>query len=149
MSSIRLKRELGNLVKNPPSNCSAGIIDDDLFHWNATIIGPNETPYEGGIFKLDIYFPSNYPFKPPKCNFITKIYHPNINSAGSICIDILRNNWSPALSVSKILLSISSLLNEPNTDDPLEPIIAKQYVNELEEFINIAKTWTTIYAKCN
>lgn len=147
MCSLRLKRELIDLVKNPPSNCSAGIIDDDLLHWNATIIGPSDTPYEGGIFLLDIYFPINYPFKPPKINFITKIYHPNINSAGSICVDILRTNWSPALSISKILLSISSLLSEPNPDDPLMPEIALEYKNNIENFKNIAKTWTTIYAK--
>ena len=146
MSIIRLKKELHELIKNPPSNCSAGMVNNDILHWNATILGPENTPYHGGVFILDIYFPSDYPFKPPKCNFITKIYHPNINSSGSICIDILRNNWSPALTISKVLLSISSLLDEPNPDDPLEPIIAKEYIQNKEHFINNAKTWTTLYA---
>ena len=146
MSTFRLQKELDELIKNPPTNCSAGTVDNDLFHWRASIIGPEDTPYDGGIFDLDIYFPVNYPFKAPKCNFITKIYHPNINSAGSICVDILKDSWSPALSISKVLLSISSLMNDPNPDDPLEPIIATQYKENKSEFISTAKTWTTIYA---
>lgn len=146
MSSIRLKKELEELIKNPPSNCSAGCVKNDIYHWRATISGPENTPYMGGIFVLDIHFPPNYPFKAPKCNFITKIYHPNINSAGSICVDILRHNWSPALTMSKVLLSISSLLDEPNPDDPLEPLIAKEYKEDRTTFYNNAKTWTTIYA---
>ena len=146
MSTLRLQKELDELIKNPPTNCSAGTVDNDLFHWKASIIGPEDTPYYGGIFDLDIYFPVNYPFKAPKCNFITKIYHPNINSAGSICVDILKESWSPALSISKVLLSISSLMNDPNPDDPLEPIIATQYKENKSEFISTAKTWTTIYA---
>ena len=146
MSVKRLKKELQELQKDPPVNCSAGIIDDDINTWDATIIGPEDSPYAGGIFNLDIHFPMNYPFKPPKCNFKTKIYHPNINSAGSICVDILKDNWSPALTLSKVLLSICSLLTDPNPSDPLEPTIAKQYINNREEFINKATLWTYEYA---
>jgi ubiquitin-conjugating enzyme E2 D len=146
MANIRLTKEFANMSKNPPDNCSAGIVGDDLYHWTATIIGPPDSPYAGGIFNLDIHFPMNYPFKPPKCNFTTKIYHPNINSAGSICVDILKDNWSPALTLSKVLLSICSLLTDPNPDDPLEPTIARQYISNLPSFINTAKTWTKIYA---
>ena len=147
MSIIRrLTTELKNIKQEPPHNCSAGTVNDDLYHWTATILGPVDSPYEGGIFTLDIHFPMNYPFKPPKCNFKTKIYHPNINSAGSICVDILKNNWSPALTLSKVLLSICSLLNDPNPSDPLEPTIAREYINNREKFNNTAKSWTTIYA---
>ena len=146
MASLRLQKELDELIKNPPTNCSAGSVDNDLFHWRASITGPELTPYFGGIFSLDIHFPSDYPFKAPKCNFTTKIYHPNINAAGSICVDILRDNWSPALTISKILLSISSLLNDPNPDDPLEVEIADQYKNNKILFEETAKSWTMIYA---
>jgi ubiquitin-conjugating enzyme E2 D len=146
MATIRLNKELCDMIKNPPANCSAGSIDDDVFEWRATLLGPKNSPYEGGSFKMKIHFPSNYPFKPPKINFETKIYHPNINSAGSICIDILRDNWSPALTVSKVLLSICSLLDDPNPDDPLEPTIANEYKENKEKFIETAKSWTYIYA---
>ena len=146
MSLIRLNKELQMLTKSPPGNCSAGMVNDDIHHWQATIMGPSDSPYEGGIFHLDIHFPMNYPFKPPKCNFITKIYHPNINSAGSICVDILKNNWSPALTISKVLLSICSLLTDPNPSDPLEPSIAREYINNREKFNNTAKSWTEIHA---
>lgn len=146
---MRLEKELEELVKNPPTNCSAGTVDDDLFHWRASITGPEDTPYFGGIFSLDIHFPTDYPFKAPKMNFITKIYHPNINAAGSICVDILRENWSPALTISKVLLSVSSLMNDPNPNDPLDVDIADQYKNNKKLFEETAKTWTTIYAMGN
>ena len=146
MSIIRLNKELRNITIDPPTNCSAGMKNDDLHQWNATIIGPSDSTYEGGIFKLNIHFPMNYPFKPPKCTFITKIYHPNINNAGSICVDILKHNWSPALTISKVLLSICSLLTDPNPDDPLMPAIANEYINNREKFNNEAKSWTTKYA---
>ena len=142
----RLRKELANIIKNPPSNCSAQMINDNYFNWKAQIFGPEGTPYHGGIFNLEINFPTEYPFKPPKIHFITKVYHPNINSAGSICVDILKDNWSPALTLSKVLLSICSLLTDPNPSDPLEPTIAKQYINNREEFINKATLWTYEYA---
>ena len=87
--------------------------------FQATILGPTDSPFEGGVFFLNIHFPTDYPFKPPKFAFTTRIYHPNINSNGAICLDILRSQWSPALTVAKVLLSICSLLCDPNPDDPL------------------------------
>ena len=83
-SIIRLKKEYDELRKNPPENCSAGPVNDNFYEWTGQIIGPANTPYSGGIFKLQINYPSNYPFKPPKINFITKVYHPNIDSKGNI-----------------------------------------------------------------
>ncbi|XP_069628545.1 ubiquitin-conjugating enzyme E2 D2 isoform X3 [Haliaeetus albicilla] len=97
--------ELNDLARDPPAQCSAGPVGDDMFHWQATIMGPNDSPYQGGVFFLTIHFPTDYPFKPPKVAFTTRIYHPNINSNGSICLDILRSQWSPALTISKVLLS--------------------------------------------
>ena len=89
-ATTRIKKELESLAKDPPSNCSAAPEGDDMYHWSATIIGPGGSVYEGGIFSLSIEFPSNYPFKPPKVRFLTRIYHPNINSGGGICLDILK-----------------------------------------------------------
>jgi len=145
-SANRIQKELSLLITDPPDNCSAGPVDDDIFHWEGTIMGPTETVYEGGVFNLDIQFPKNYPFKPPKVRFQTKIYHPNINSGGFICLDIFKDNWSPALTISKVLLSICSLLTDPNPDDPLVVDIADEYVNEREKYNETAKTWTQIYA---
>lgn len=143
----RLNKELLEMKNNPPLNCSAGPDDEDnLFKWTATIYGPEGSPYEGGIFILDIDFPSDYPFKPPKIIFKTKIFHCNINYQGFICLDILKEKWSPALTISKVLLSICSLLDDQNPNDPLEPEIANLYVDNQEEFIKKAKLYTHLYA---
>jgi ubiquitin-conjugating enzyme E2 D len=146
-TKMRIKKELELFLEDPPANCSAGIINDnDIYEWDATIIGPVDGPYEGGIFNLKISFPSDYPFKPPICIFTTKIYHPNINTSGGICLDILKESWSPALTISKILLSICSLLDDPNPDDPLMPEIADLYKNNKEKYIEEARHWTAVYA---
>jgi ubiquitin-conjugating enzyme E2 D/E len=143
MAAKRLQKELADIRKDPPQTCSAGPVnDDDLFNWQAAIIGPAESPYAGGVFFLDIHFPNDYPFKPPKVIFRTKVYHPNINRNGSICLDILRDQWSPILTISKVLLSISSLLTDPNPDDPLDAEIAQQYKNNRQKFNETAKDWT-------
>ena len=109
-------------------------------------MGPDDSPFAGGVFFLNIHFPTDYPFKPPKFQFVTKIYHPNINSNGSICLDILKEQWSPALTVSKVLLSISSLLTDANPDDPLVPDIANQYKNDKAKYEATAREWTRKYA---
>uniref|UniRef100_A0A8C6LJ08 Ubiquitin conjugating enzyme E2 D2 n=1 Tax=Nothobranchius furzeri TaxID=105023 RepID=A0A8C6LJ08_NOTFU len=105
-----------------------------------------DSPYQGGVFFLTIHFPTDYPFKPPKVAFTTRIYHPNINSNGSICLDILRSQWSPALTISKVLLSICSLLCDPNPDDPLVPEIARIYKTDSQKYNKLAQEWTTKYA---
>ena len=86
----RLKKEYKDFQKDPPINCSAGPIDDNIYKWKAFINGPKDSPYEGGLFELEMTFTNRYPFKPPKVVFITKIYHMNINGSGQICLDILR-----------------------------------------------------------
>jgi ubiquitin-protein ligase len=113
-SAKRIQKELAEISLDPPSNCSAGPKGDNLYEWVSTIMGPGNSPYQGGVFFLDINFPSDYPFKPPKVMFRTRIYHCNINSNGQICLDILKDNWSPALTISKVLLSICSLLTDAN-----------------------------------
>ncbi len=147
MSTVaRLQNELNDLILNPPTNCSAGTIDDDIYKWNATILGPEGSPYHGGIFKLKIDFPQDYPFKPPKVIFKTRIYHCNINSSGNICLDILKDKWSPALTLSKVLLSICSMMDDQNPNDPLELDAANLYLKNKQEFIETAKTYTLQYA---
>lgn len=146
MASKRIQRELLELKSDPPSNCSAGPEGSDIYVWKATIMGPADSPYQGGVFFLDIRFPVDYPFKSPKVKFITKVFHPNISSDGSICLDILKDAWSPALTISKVLLSISSLLTDPNPNDPLVGDIARMYINNREQYNKNALEWTQKYA---
>jgi len=146
----RIQKELISLLKNPVENCSAGPVDDNnLDNWHATIIGPTETPYEGGVFNLDIKFIAEYPYKAPVVKFKTKIFHPNISSVdGSICLDILKNQWSPSITIDKLLLSLCSLLSDANSKDPLEPEIAHMYDINRKKFNTTAKEWTLRYASC-
>ncbi|URE15121.1 ubiquitin-conjugating enzyme [Musa troglodytarum] len=123
-----------------------GPVAEDTFHWQATIMGPPDSPYTGGVFLVTIHFPPDYPFKPPKVAFRTKVFHPNINSNGSICLDILKEQWSPALTISKVLLSICSLLTDPNPDDPLVPEIAHMYKTDRTKYEATARSWTQKYA---
>ncbi|RZB49686.1 Ubiquitin-conjugating enzyme E2-17 kDa isoform B [Glycine soja] len=166
MASKRILKELKDLQKDPPTSCSAGPVAEDMFHWQATIMGPPDSPYAGGVFLVTIHFPPDYPFKPPKflavtCRrwshlfktksdsevaFRTKVFHPNINSNGSICLDILKEQWSPALTISKVLLSICSLLTDPNPDDPLVPEIAHMYKTDRSKYETTARSWTQKYA---
>ena len=102
MALERILGELGELLSNPVDNLSVGPVGDDLFHWHGAIIGPNDTPYSGGVYFLDIHFPADYAYKPPKISFISEICHPNISLDGEICLDILKDQWSPALTISKV-----------------------------------------------
>ncbi|GAM21651.1 hypothetical protein SAMD00019534_048260 [Acytostelium subglobosum LB1] len=146
-STRRIQKELADITVDPPSNCSAGPIADNLYEWMSTILGPEGSPYQGGVFFLHISIPLDYPFKPPKITFKTKIYHCNINANGDICLDILKNNWSPALTVAKVLLSICSLLTDPNPKDPLVASIAEQLIRDKNEHDEKAKEWTRRYAQ--
>ncbi|RGB28629.1 ubiquitin-conjugating enzyme/RWD-like protein [Rhizophagus diaphanus] len=146
MALRRINKELRNLEHDPPPSCSAGPIGDDLFHWQATIMGPFGSPYSGGVYFLAIHFPMDYPFKPPKVCFTTRIYHPNINKDGIISLDVLRDGWSPAITISKVLLSIYLLLTDPNPDDPLVPEIARVYKTDRIRYDATAREWSLKYA---
>ena len=146
MTLRRIKKELDELNTNPPTNCSAGPSGDDIYKWQATIIGPEGSPYCGGIFTLTIDFPTDYPFKSPHIAFVTPIYHCNINSSGSICLDILKDQWSPALTISKVLLSICSLMDDANPNDPLVPSIADLLVKDKLQHDENARAMTMKYA---
>ena len=107
----RLNKELYDLQTNPLDFCSAGPVGDDIMHWNALVMGPQDTPYSGGIFSIDIKFAAEYPFKPPTVKFITKIYHPNVNlSGGEICKDLINNNWGPTLNARYVLTTMRNLM---------------------------------------
>jgi|SRR3972149_6976410 len=142
----RLQNELKDITKDPPANCSAGLKGNNILEWDATIMGPSDSPYSGGVFKLSINFSENYPFKAPNVRFNTKIFHPNISKDGSICLDILKDQWSPALTISQVLLSICSLLTDPNADDPLATEPANLYKENRAEYESVARKWTEQYA---
>lgn len=136
--SKRLIKEYKDIINSKEcieNRISIGLTkENDYSNWKATIIGSDDTPYKGGIFQLDISIPTHYPFKPPKVKFVTRIFHPNVNSAGEICIDILKHNWSPALTLDKLLLSICLLMQNPNPDDPLDPTAATLLKTSPEEY---------------
>jgi len=96
---------------------------------------------------VDIQLTDAYPFEPPKMRFMTKVWHPNVSSAnGAICLDILKEQWSPALSIKTAMLSLQALLWSPEPDDPQDAVVARQYIHERAEFVKQAKAWTRQYA---
>ena len=107
---------------------------DSLFHWEAVIFGPEDTIWEGGCFNLTIEFTEDYPNKAPKVKFLTKMFHPNIYTDGSICLDILQHMWSPVYDVSSILTSIQSLLTDPNVNSPANNTAAVMYIQNYQEY---------------
>jgi ubiquitin-conjugating enzyme E2 D/E len=144
----RIHKEMEKMAKDAPPNCSAGPKDDaNMDLWEGTIIGPSDSPFENGIFKVQIRFPEDYPFSPPKIKFMTPLYHPNVDKRGNICLDILKPGaWSPALTLPKVLLSLCSLLTDPNPDDPLWIEPADLLRNNPTEYRRIAREWTVQYA---
>ncbi|KAG0071965.1 Ubiquitin-conjugating enzyme E2 D2 [Linnemannia elongata] len=146
MALHRINKELDDITTHPTLSCTAAPTDDDMFHWRATINGPEGSPYAGGVFSLDIIFQEAYPDIAPKVTFITKIYHPNISRNGIIDLDIFEDKWSPHISMSEILLLICSLLTNPNLDEPLVPEIAHIYMTDRNQYDSNAREWTRNYA---
>lgn len=143
----RIHREIADLKKEDLGSITLAPSDDNLFSWTATIPGPEGSVYEEGLFHVEITLAHDYPFSAPRVTFRTRIYHMNINERGNICIDILKHNWSPALSLFKVILSISSLLTDPNPKDPLVPSIATEYVRNRIQHNRTARKWTELYAR--
>merc|ERR1712070_759348 len=128
----------------------ASVVGNNMRHWRGKIFGPSDTPYEGGIFYVNIEIPPDYPFKPPKMKFDTKVWHPNISSqTGAICLDILRNEWTPALTIRTALISLQALLCAPEPDDPQDAVVANQYKTDIKRFEAQAKAWVQEYALNN
>eukprot|EP01129_Flabellula_baltica_P012989 TRINITY_DN5966_c0_g1_i1.p1 TRINITY_DN5966_c0_g1~~TRINITY_DN5966_c0_g1_i1.p1 ORF type:complete len:229 (-),score=59.83 TRINITY_DN5966_c0_g1_i1:45-731(-) len=146
----RLLKELEDLETPPPGISCWPVNENDPTQLEAFIIGPEGTPYEGGHFKLSVQIPDTYPNVPPFMQFITKIYHPNIDEEGRICLDSLKTGkqgaWKPSLNIRALLLQLSSLIAEPNPDDPLVPEISKEFESMYEVFAEKARRDTEKYA---
>ncbi|KAF4421287.1 ubiquitin-conjugating enzyme E2 [Fusarium acutatum] len=162
----RIIKETERLMAEPVPGISAVPHEDNLRYFDVQIHGPAQSPYEGGVFSLELFLPDDYPMTPPKIRFLTKIFHPNVDKLGRICLDVLKSglhiklhmsgtakltnatdNWSPALQIRTILLSIQALLGAPNPDDPLAADVAKSWKEDEQAAIATAKEWTAQYAK--
>lgn len=147
----RLMKELQAVRDDPAANITLEFINEsDIHHLKGSFLGPPETPYEGGRFIIDIEVPMEYPFKPPKMKFDTKVYHPNISSVtGAICLDILKNAWSPVITLKSALISLQALLQSPEPNDPQDAEVAQHYLRDKESFEKTAALWTRLYASSN
>eukprot|EP00746_Dinoflagellata_sp_MGD_P000198 gnl/MRDRNA2_/MRDRNA2_100361_c0_seq1.p1 gnl/MRDRNA2_/MRDRNA2_100361_c0~~gnl/MRDRNA2_/MRDRNA2_100361_c0_seq1.p1 ORF type:complete len:191 (-),score=37.48 gnl/MRDRNA2_/MRDRNA2_100361_c0_seq1:626-1198(-) len=149
MSDKRLEKELKEMkALSKESYVSACAVENDLHHWKGHLQGPKWTPYEGGLFVIDIQIPSNYPYSPPSMKFDTKIWHPSIDSkTGAICLDVLAQQWSPLLTIRTALLSIEGLLSGPEPDHGLDQEVWSMYSTRRDLFNQTAKRWTETYAQ--
>lgn len=144
--TFRINKELAAFEREPIVGIKICPIDGNVRYLSVVIDGPEKTCYAGGKFKLEMFLSEGYPMDAPKVRFITKIYHPNVDAVGRICLDILKNAWSPALQICKVALSIQSLMSEPNLDDPLNNVVATQMREHPELAYETAKMWTQKYA---
>lgn len=149
IASQRIQRELSEVtVKSDGKNIiSVESINDSLVELRGRISGPPDTAYDSGVFELEVKIPDTYPFNPPKVRFLTKIWHPNISSVtGAICLDILKDQWAAAMTIRTVLLSLQALLASPEPDDPQDAVVARQYKEKHDLFLQTAQHWTQIYA---
>lgn len=132
-------RDFRRMQKDSPAGLSASPLPDNVLVWNAVIIGPSETPFEDGTFKLKLTFSEQYPDKPPQVNFLSKMFHPNVYPNGDICLDILQNRWTPSFDVASILTSVQSLLNDPNIDSPANAEAANLFKDNRSQYAKRVK----------
>ncbi|XP_072942556.1 uncharacterized protein morgue [Epargyreus clarus] len=142
----RLRIELKMMRNDPPEGITATPLDAKCCHWQASVTGPVGSPYEGGVFYLYIQVPYSYPMSPPVVRFLTRILHPNVSRHGDVGIDSVHHNWSLALTLSKVLISIQSLLTDPYTAVCMEPELGEMYVRDRARFEALARRWTWRYA---
>jgi ubiquitin-conjugating enzyme E2 N len=143
----RVLQETQRLISEPVAGISATPYQDNLRYFAVAIEGPQDSPYEKGVFQLELFLPSDYPMAPPKVRFLTKIYHPNVDKLGRICLDILKDKWSPALQIRTVLLSIQALLSAPNPDDPLDNTVAEVWKSNEQEALRRAREFTQSFAR--
>ena len=142
----RIVKETQRLTQEPVPGITAIPFEDNMRYFNVIISGPDDSPYEAGVFRLELFLPADYPMAPPKVRFLTKIYHPNVDKLGHICLDILKDKWSPALQIRTVLLSIQALLSAPNPDDPLDNGVADAWNRDEAAAQRTAAEWTRMYA---
>lgn len=143
----RIVKETERLLKQPVEGIVEVLPDEDnKRYFIINIKGPAGSPYDGGIFKLEMFLPAGYPMSPPKVRFLTKIYHPNIDKLGRICLDVLKTKWSPALQMRTILISIQALMSAPNPDDPLANDVADHWKTDEKDALKKAAEWTKEHA---
>lgn len=147
VTNQRIYKETLKLKTDPIEGIHAERDADNERYFKVIVNGPKDSPYENGKFNLEVYLPEEYPMVPPKVLFKTRIYHPNIDFLGRICLDILKKEWSPALQIRTVLLSISCLLSAPNTADPLNEKVNEHWLKNEEDAIRTASEWTKLYAK--
>ncbi|CAH3142691.1 unnamed protein product [Porites evermanni] len=143
----RITKETQRLQAEPVPGITAVPDEHNARYFKVSMDGPSQSPFEGGKFTLELFLPEEYPMAAPKVRFMTKIYHPNIDKLGRICLDILKDKWSPALQIRTVLLSIQALLSAPNPDDPLANDVADEWKTNESKAIETAKEWTRKYAK--
>jgi ubiquitin-conjugating enzyme (huntingtin interacting protein 2) len=147
----RVRKEVEALSKDfELSGVKASPVGGALTHLLGSIRGPKDSPFEGGIFEVDIVLPRDYPFAPPAMKFTTRLWHPNVSSqTGAICLDIIKKGpesaWSPALTIKTALLSLQALLSAPEPNDPQDAEVASQYKRDYKEWAGTAKYWTDMY----
>lgn len=138
------------ITKHPQPGISFSLRENSMSTFDASILGLEGTPYESGIFKLEIQLPDKYPFEPPRVQFLTPVYHPNVDDSGRICLDLLRlppaGSWRPTILLGGLLHSLRLLLAQPNPDDPLMVDIAEEFRFNKNEYIRKAKERTRKFA---
>ncbi|KAI9032950.1 ubiquitin-conjugating enzyme/RWD-like protein [Hyaloraphidium curvatum] len=146
----RVMKEIEACESDKEAKVKIEVVEDNLSHLKGAFEGPPGTVYEGGKYVVDIQIPQDYPFKPPKMKFDTKIYHPNISSqTGAICLDILKadgGSWSPVYTLKTAILSLQALLQSPEPKDPQDAEVAKVFMSNPAEFDRTARAWTRMYA---
>mmetsp|Transcript_11883 Transcript_11883/g.28332 ORF Transcript_11883/g.28332 Transcript_11883/m.28332 type:complete len:150 (-) Transcript_11883:54-503(-) len=142
----RIEKETQKLYQEPPPGVDAKVDNENYRYFHIAMAGPTGTSYEGGTYKLELFLPEGYPMEPPKVRFLTKIYHPNIDKLGRICLDVLKDKWSPALQIRTVLLSIQALLSAPEPSDPLDTTVADHFIANRKEAEQVAKQWNDKYA---
>jgi ubiquitin-conjugating enzyme E2 T len=146
----RVRKELEQLSRDPPPGVAAWPAGGALDAFQAVVQGPEGSPYEGGSFRLQLGLPARYPFEPPAVRFVTKVYHPNIDGCGRICLDSLKlppaGQWQPSLNIAQVLSQVRLLLAEPNADDPLMPDISELFRSDRPRFDRVARQHTRAHA---